>query len=77
MLRHPAGNAFSQLQLQAIDGFGMRILGGPQDKFVAFEHVDKTGVAADDGGREVHHFRQHFREWNRRGHSAGHAMQDR
>jgi hypothetical protein len=54
VLGHPPGDPFAEPQLQAIDHVGVRRLGRSQHERVLVEHVDETGVALDDAGRELH-----------------------
>jgi hypothetical protein len=44
VLGNPSGNALADAKFQAIDHLWVRILRRPQDKFIAFEHINKAGI---------------------------------
>jgi hypothetical protein len=56
----PSGNALPHAEFEAIDNFGMRILGGPQNQFVAFEHVDEARVTTHQTGGEFEDARENL-----------------
>ena len=50
----------SDAEFQAVDDFGMRVLRGPQDQFVAFKNVDQAGVALHQRGSKFDDAVQNF-----------------
>jgi hypothetical protein len=56
VLGHPAGDSAADLELQAINGFGVGIFRRAEDEFVVLEYVEKTGIKFCDDGDEVEHF---------------------
>lgn len=58
MFSDPAGDAFAEGDFQAIDNFEVRILGGAQHQDIAFQHIDKTGIAAYEFRNNVNDFVQ-------------------
>ena len=58
----PSGYAVADLQLEAVDYFGVGIFGGAQDEFVVFENVDEAGIEFGDDGDEVDDFAKDFVE---------------
>jgi len=60
MLGDPAGDAAADLELEAIDNFGVRIFGGTKDEFVVLEDIDEAGVEFGDDGDEVDDLAEDF-----------------
>ncbi len=58
----PASDAVADLELEAIDDFGVGIFGRAKDEFVFFENVDEAGIEFGDDGDEVNHFAKDFVE---------------
>jgi hypothetical protein len=57
---NPSGDAVSDLKLEAIHDFGVRIFGGAEDEFVFLEDIDEAGIEFGDDGDEVDHFAKDF-----------------
>src|ERR1700676_4646126 len=53
MLRHPARNALTHTQLEAVYNFRMRSFRCPENQFFSLEHVNQTGIALHQCGCEV------------------------
>src|SRR5215470_16443122 len=55
MLGDPAGDALADFQLQTVHNVFVRVLGGSQDQFTPFEHIDQTGIALHNSRSELDH----------------------
>jgi hypothetical protein len=71
----PSGNALTDLQVEAIDYIGMRVLRGPQHQFVLFKDVDKAGIALNHRGGELHNPLQQRMQWIGSGHAAANFVE--
>ena len=67
MFGHPARDPLPHLQFEAIDRFGMRILGGAQHEFIILKDVNEAGVAFQHGCRKIHKLCKNLREGCRSG----------
>jgi len=76
VLGDPSGDALADLELEAVEDFGVRILRGAEDKFFAFQYIDKTGIALDQGGSELYDAVQDFVEWVGGGHAAAEFVKE-
>ena len=76
MSRDPSGDAFTQRHAQAVDDFGMRILGGAQHERVAFQHVDEAGIAAYKFGDKLDDLVEHFMQGIGSRNATAHAMEE-
>jgi hypothetical protein len=74
MFGDPSGDAFAERHSQAIDHFGMRVLGGTQHECVAFEYVDKAGIAANEFGNKLDNLVEYFVQRIGGRNAAAHAM---
>src|ERR1700727_1558224 len=62
VFRHPSRDTLSDAKFQAANNPGMRVLRGPKDEFVAFEHVDQTGIAPHERGGKLNNAAQNLVE---------------
>src|SRR5512141_1966548 len=53
MLGHPSGNALPNPNLQTVDYVRVRILRGPQHKFIFFQNVNEAGIALYQGSGKI------------------------
>jgi hypothetical protein len=60
MFGNPSRDSLPNAQLQAVNDFRVRVLGGPQGKFVAFENVHEAGVALHQRGGKFNDARKNF-----------------
>ena len=75
MLRHPSRNALSHLYPNVIDQIGVRVLRRTQHQVLAFQYVDKAGVARNHACDKVDDPVQHQMQRIRGRHAAADLMQ--
>ena len=76
VLGDPSGDALAEMELEAVEDFGVRILGGTEDEFFVLQHVDEAGIALDQGGGELYDVVQDFVERISGGHAAAEFVQE-
>ena len=76
VLSDPSGDALADLELEAVENFGVGILGGPEDELFVLENIDETGVALDQGGGELHDAVQDLVERVGGGHAAAEFVKE-
>ena len=76
VLGDPSGNSLPHAEFQAIDHFGMRILGSAKDEFVTFEHVDEAGVTLYKGSCKIHNTGKNLMKTIGRAEADGDVMED-
>jgi len=53
VLGNPSGDTLADLELKAVENFGVGILGSSEHKFLVFQHVNEARIALDQGGGEL------------------------
>jgi hypothetical protein len=76
MLGDPSGNALADLELETVEDFGVGVLGGSEDEFFVFQHVDKAGITLHEGGGELNDAVQDFMERIGGGHAAAEFVKE-
>jgi hypothetical protein len=71
----PAGNALPEAHFQAVDDFGVRVLGGAEDEIFGLEDIDETGVALHYRRNEIDDALEDFVEGISGGHPAADVME--
>ena len=66
MFCHPARDALSQAQFQAVHNLRMAILRSSQDELLLFQHINQAGVALHQCRSKLDHASQYFVETIRR-----------
>jgi hypothetical protein len=64
------------LELEAVENFGVGILGGAEDELFIFEHIDEAGIALDQSGGELNDAVQDFVKRVGGGHAAAEFVQE-
>jgi hypothetical protein len=62
VLRDPSRDSLPDAQFQAIDHFRMWVFRRPQDKFIAFEHIEEAGIALYKRGCKIDNPGKNFME---------------
>ena len=76
VLGDPSGNSLPYAEFQAIDNFGMRVLGSPKDEFITFERVDEAGVTLYKGSGEIDNTGKNLMKTIGRAEADGNFMKD-
>jgi hypothetical protein len=74
MFRYPAGDAFANIQFQAINHIRVRVLGCPQQQVLILENINQAGIAFHQGRCEIYDAREHFVQRVRGGHLSAKFM---
>jgi len=53
VLGNPSGDTLADLELKAVENFGVGILGSAEHKFLVFQHVNEARIALDQCGGEL------------------------
>jgi len=53
MLGDPSSDALADMELEAVDDFGVGVLGGAEDEFFVLQHINEARIALDQCGGEL------------------------
>jgi hypothetical protein len=76
VLGDPSGDALADLELEAVEDFGVGILGGAEDEFFVFQDVNEAGITLDQCGGELNDTVQDFVERVGGGHTAAEFVKE-
>jgi len=76
VLGNPSGDTLADLELKAVENFGVGILGSAEHKFLVFQHVNEARIALDQGGGELNDAIQDFVERVGSGHAAAEFVKE-
>jgi hypothetical protein len=76
VLGDPSSDALAEMELEAVEDFGVGILGRAEDEFFVFEHIDEAGITLDKGGGEFYDTVQDFVERVGGGHAAAEFVKE-